>query len=79
MKRLKTIIKSPWERQLNDLNRIAKIDQCYPCPSKMNLDSMIEERKNESKKEMIHCHLTYGYFVVVNQIVITSVEYLSKP
>ena len=38
--------------------------------------SVIEERYNLRKKENIHCHLRYGYFVVVNQIAMTTVAFL---
>jgi hypothetical protein len=38
--------------------------------------SVIGERKNLRKKEKIYCNLRYGYFVMVNMIVMTTVEYL---
>ena len=34
---------------------------------------MIEERKNLRKKSKIHCQFRYGYFISVNQIVMTTV------
>jgi hypothetical protein len=36
--------------------------------------SMAEERTNIRIEEKIHCHLRYGYFVMVNEIVMTTVE-----
>jgi len=33
-------------------------------------------KKSLRKKEKIHCHLRYEYFVTVNQKVITTVEFL---
>jgi len=38
--------------------------------------AVIEERKHLRNKEKIHCHLRYWYFVMVNQIVMTTVEIL---
>jgi hypothetical protein len=35
---------------------------------------MAEERTNIRIEEKIHCHLRYGYFVTVNEIVMTTVE-----
>jgi hypothetical protein len=37
--------------------------------------TVIKERKHLRKKNKIHCHLRYGYFVTVNQIVVTTVIY----
>ena len=34
--------------------------------------AVIEERKHLRKKSKIHCHLSYGYFETVNQIVMTT-------
>ena len=36
----------------------------------------IVERKNLSEKETIHCQLSYGCFVTINQIVMATVEVL---
>ena len=33
-------------------------------------------KKIVHKKSKIHCHLRYGYFVMVNQILMTKVEFL---
>ena len=35
------------------------------------------EKKNIRKKGKIHCHLRYGYFVTVKQIVMTIVAFLN--
>jgi hypothetical protein len=37
----------------------------------------IEERKHLRKKQTIHCHLRYGYFVTVNQIVMATYNFCS--
>ena len=34
------------------------------------------EKENLRRKENIHCHLRYGYFVAINQIVMTTVHML---
>jgi hypothetical protein len=42
--------------------------------SRVKVLSMAEERTNIRIEEKIHCHLRYGYFVMVNEIVMTTVE-----
>jgi len=38
----------------------------------------IEERKYLCKREKFHCHLTYEYFVKVNQLLMMIVEFMSR-
>ena len=40
---------------------------------------MIEERHNLLQKGKIHCHLGYGSFVTVNQIMMTTAEFVWRP
>jgi len=37
---------------------------------------VIEDRKNQRKKETIHYNLRFGYVAMVNQIVMTTVVFL---
>ena len=43
---------------------------------KSGKSSVIEERKHLHQKYKIHCHLRYGYFVLVHQIVLMTVQFL---
>ena len=47
----------------------------YKQSSPVKVLAVIEERKHLRKKEKIHCHLRYGYFLTVNQIVMTTVDF----
>jgi hypothetical protein len=52
---------------------------CYSCiqSSPVKVLAVITDRKHLHKMWKIHCHLRYGYFLAVNQIVMTTVEFVS--
>ena len=52
---------------------------CYSCiqSSPVKVLAVITDRKHLHKMWKIHCHLRYGYFLAVNHIVMTTVEFVS--
>jgi hypothetical protein len=50
-------------------------DKQFMFPLRLKVLSVIEERKILYISEKINCHLRNGYFVTVNQFVMTTVDF----
>ena len=72
-----------WTQELAKSKQFLLLIRHLPCYSYIQSSPVkvlwvIEARKHLRKKEKIHCHLRYGYFITVNKIVMTTVAFLHR-